>query len=198
MTWREKIQKLEKEIRRLKEMVYKDELTKLYNRRGFQEESGKFIREVLLSKNNERRKSFLIADFGLIVFDIDNFKKLNDQYGHQAGDIGLKMLSDLISERVREIDLVARWGGEEIIVGLVGASEKDAYLVADDIRERLEKKVFIFKAKKIKFTVSGGVASLSQAKNFEELFKKADAALYQAKKSGKNMIVKYSEMSKRK
>ncbi len=191
MTISRKINQLKKEIKRLKELVYKDELTKLYNRRGFKEEADKFIHEVITSKKyQEKRKSFLIKNFSLIVFDIDNFKKLNDTYGHEAGDQALRLISQLILERVREVDIVARWGGEEIIVGLVGASETDAFKIADDIREKIERMKLKWRGKVIKFTINGGVASFDKIKKFEELFRQADKSLYEAKNSGKNIIFK--------
>jgi diguanylate cyclase (GGDEF)-like protein len=195
MSISKKIKQLEKEIKKLKELVYKDELTKLYNRRGFKEEAEKFISQIIASKKyQEKRKSFFIKNFSLIVFDIDDFKKLNDEYGHPAGDEGLKLFSNLILERVRNIDVVARWGGEEIIIGLVGASENDAYNIADDIREKLEKKELIYHRQKIKFTVSGGVASFEEAKDFDHLFDCTDKALYKAKRTGKNKIIKHSDL----
>jgi diguanylate cyclase (GGDEF)-like protein len=166
------------EIEKLRELAYRDELTKLYNRRGFK----------------ERRKASLQKNFSLIIFDIDNFKKLNDRHGHPAGDEALKFLSNLILKRVREGDVVARWGGEEIIVGLIGASENNAYNVADDIREKLEKSKMTYHRQKIRFTISGGVASFGKTRNFEHLFHCADQALYKAKKMGKNRIVRYSEI----
>jgi diguanylate cyclase (GGDEF)-like protein len=170
----QKIKKLEKEIKKLRELAYKDELTKLYNRHGFK----------------EKRKKLSVKDFSLIIFDIDNFKKLNDKHGHPAGDEALKFLSNLILERVRDIDVVARWGGEEIVVCLTGANEDNAHKIADDIREKLEKSKFIYNKRRIGFTVSGGVAGFGKNKNFEQLFTAADQALYKAKKLGKNRIVK--------
>ena len=191
----QKIKKLEKEIKELRELAYKDELTKLYNRHGFKEESEKIISQVgAFLKHGDKRKSLVIKDFSLIIFDIDNFKKLNDKYGHQAGDEALKFFGNLVLDRVRRIDSVARWGGEEIVVGLAGASEDDAYKIADDIREKLEKGNFTFHKKKINFTASGGVASLDKTKNFDKLFYCADKALYKAKRTGKNKIIKHSDL----
>ncbi|MEK7144057.1 MAG: GGDEF domain-containing protein, partial [Patescibacteria group bacterium] len=84
MTFQE-IQRLKKEIERLKEAAYKDELTRLYNRRGFKSEAEKFLKEIAaFKKYPNKRESFLVKNFGLIVFDIDNFKKFNDRYGHPA------------------------------------------------------------------------------------------------------------------
>jgi len=186
-----KIKELEEEVRRLKELAYKDELTTLYNRHGFKEEAAKFINEVKgYLENPSRRENFLIKSFSLVIFDIDNFKKINDAYGHQAGDAILKLAGKIIKERVREIDMVARWGGEEIIVGLVGSDEDHAYKVADDIRKEIEEAAVDWEGETIKFTVSGGVASFVKAKNFDNLFKKSDEALYKAKETGKNKIVK--------
>ena len=190
-----KIKELEKEVARLKELAYKDELTALYNRHGFKEESTKFIDEVKgYLENPSRREGFLIKSLSLAIFDIDNFKKINDTYGHQAGDAILKLVGKIIKERLRGIDIVARWGGEEIIVGLVGSDEDHAYEVIEDIRKKIEEAAVDWEGKTIKFTVSGGVASFAQAKDFESLFKKSDEALYKAKQAGKNKIVKASDL----
>lgn len=183
------IEELKAEIEKLKTLTNKDELTGLLNRRGFKEEVGHFISEVSSFKDHpERRKSFVIKNFSLVLFDVDDFKKINDTYGHQAGDRALQFLSKLIFDRAREIDLVARWGGEEIIVGLPGADVDDAFNFAEDIRKRLENS-----EGEVKFTVSGGVAGFHEAEDFESLFKNADAALYEAKSSGKNQIVKFKK-----
>ena len=190
-----RIKELEEEVVRLKELAYRDELTTLYNRHGFKEESVKFINEVKgYLENPTRRQDFLVKSFSLVIFDIDNFKKINDTYGHQAGDAILKLVSKIIKEKVREIDMVARWGGEEIIIGLVGSEETSAFLIADDIRKEIEKTEVSWKGEKIKFTVSGGVAGFAETKNFDNLFKKSDEALYKAKQTGKNKIVKASEL----
>ncbi len=190
-----KIKELEKEVSRLKELAYKDELTDLYNRHGFKDESAKFIDEVKgYLENPSRRENFLIKSLSLVIFDIDNFKKINDTYGHQAGDVILKLVSRIIKERVRGIDIVARWGGEEIIVGLVGSDENNAFEIADDIRKKVEETTIEWEGKTIKFTISGGVASFAEGENFDDLFKKSDEALYKAKQTGKNKIVKSSDL----
>ncbi len=189
------IKKLKKEISRLRELAFKDELTKLYNRRGFKEEAGKFLSEVVAFKNfPERRQAFLVKNFCLIIVDADHFKKINDTYGHDAGDEALKMMSKLITERVREVDVVGRWGGEEILIGLVGASEVDGGVIAEYIRSHVENTPIKHKRKSFNLTVSCGVADLAHAKDFEDLFKQADKALYQAKRAGRNKVVKASEV----
>ncbi|KKU91191.1 MAG: hypothetical protein UY23_C0003G0029 [Candidatus Jorgensenbacteria bacterium GW2011_GWA1_48_11] len=191
---RTEIQKLKKEIKRLKELAYKDELTGLFNRHGFKEEARKFVSAVVRFGRTNKRKSFLVKNFGLIVFDIDDFKKLNDAYGHLAGDLVLKSLSRFISRRVRDSDIVARWGGEEIIVGLVGASESDAFGVAENIRRGIAGKELNYNRRKINLSVSGGVADMVKIGDFEKLFDRADKALYRAKKLGKNRIILYSDL----
>ena len=190
-----RIQELEEEVTRLKTLAYKDELTALYNRHGFKEESAKFIDEVKgYLENPSRRKNFLIKSLSLAIFDIDNFKKINDTYGHQAGDAILKLVGKIIKERLRGIDIVARWGGEEIIVELVGSDEDHAYEVIEDIRKKIEEAAVDWKGGLIKFTVSGGVASLAETEDFDSMFKKSDEALYKAKQTGKNKIIKASEL----
>lgn len=190
-----KIKELEEEVAQLKELAYKDELTNLYNRHGFREESSKFINEVKgYLENPSRRKNFLVKSLSLVIFDIDNFKKINDTYSHQAGDAILKLMSKIIKDMTREIDMAARWGGEEIIVGLVGSDEENAYKVADGIRKKIEEVTVDWEGEKIKFTVSGGVASFAEAKDFDTLFHNADEALYKAKQTGRNKIVKASDL----
>ncbi len=183
------IETLKAEIERLKVLTNKDELTGILNRRGFKDEVGQFLSEVSGFKDHpERRKSLVIKDFSLVIFDIDDFKKINDTYGHQVGDGALQFLSKLILDRAREIDLVARWGGEEIIVGLPGADIDDAFNFAEDVRKKLENSEF-----EVKFIVSGGVAGFHEAGEFESLFKNADTALYEAKNSGKNKVVMFKK-----
>lgn len=192
-----RIQQLEKEIKQLKELAYKDELTKLYNRRGFSEEAKKFLHEVLaFKKYKDRRASIIVRNFSIAVFDIDNFKKFNDAYGHQLGDEVLKMVSRIVSDSVRDIDLAARWGGEEIVIGLVGANEHDAFRVADDIRQSIAKEAIKWKNKEISVTISGGVSGFESAETFDDIFHLADKALYEAKKRGKNVIIKSNELQK--
>ena len=192
---RDLIKKLEKEIKRLKDLAYKDELTHLLNRRGFQEVSSRFLKEAIASKKyKDKRKSVIVENFGLVIFDIDNFKKINDRFGHNAGDEVIKKLAETILKRVRAIDVAARWGGEEFIVGLVGASEDDSYVIADDIREKIENTKINWRRKKIHFTVSGGATDLNKKRDFADLLNAADKALYKAKRSGKNRIIRASEL----
>ncbi|OHB17636.1 MAG: hypothetical protein A2734_00220 [Parcubacteria group bacterium RIFCSPHIGHO2_01_FULL_40_30] len=197
----EEIQKLKQELRqkdleieKLKSLVNKDSLTGLYNRRGFKEEVGHLVEDVIFAKENpEARKHFYIDSISVLFFDIDNFKKFNDTYGHKTGDQILQQISQIIIQKVRNIDFVGRWGGEEIIVTLVGSHENDAFRKAEEIRKAIKSRA---KIKDETITVSIGVAELGERITFEDLVKRADRAMYVAKhERGKDNIVKYSEIS---
>lgn len=184
-----KIKALYKRIKFLEKLVYRDELTKIYNRRGFIDLSSKILKEISRNKRLEKRKKFIIKNCALILFDIDNFKQINDKFGHEIGDKALKILCFEIKKRVRDIDVVGRWGGEEIIILLVGADKENAFYIADYIRKKIEKKKIKFDGGFINITVSGGVADFKKEKDFKKVFEQADNALYKAKKTGKNKIV---------
>ncbi len=189
------IQKLKEEIKRLRELAYKDELSGLYNRRAFNDYANKFLDE-LNSRGEYERESILIKSFSLALFDIDDFKAINDAHGHQTGDRVLKAFAKVVLENVRDIDLACRWGGEEIMVGLVGANEEDALRIAERIRKNVADTILQSDdGRKIDFRVSGGVAGYQQDGDLEEMIKLADRALYEAKKSGKNKIVKAGEVA---
>lgn len=195
---KETLGSLKAEIKRLKTLVSKDELTGLYNRRGLLGETEKFLRELALHhQQRDKRKSFFIKNFAIALFDIDNFKKLNDTYGHQAGDRALIFVAKTIMDRAREVDIAGRWGGEELVLGLVGANEKDAFEVAEHIRSRIADQPFKWGARRLRITVSAGVAAADDKNDFQKLFAAADQALYAAKKAGKNCVIRYSEVKKK-
>lgn len=187
------IKQLEAEIARLKKLAFTDELTGLYNRHGFRELTGIFMREVA-AERKEKRTSVVIKDLSIAIFDLDFFKKINDTYGHDAGDKVLSSFGDIIRARVREIDVAARWGGEEIVVALVGASEEDAARIAEGLRRDLEAARITFKRKRIPVTTSIGVASIGKAKTLDEVIKRADRALYAAKHGGRNQVIRASSI----
>lgn len=189
------IEKLEAEIHRIKRLAYIDELTGLFNRHGFKVEADKFLHELNAPKEEmTKRRAALINNFSVIMIDADHFKKVNDTYGHPAGDAILKMLGSTITGRVRDLDMVGRWGGEEIIIGLPGASEKDAGIIAEIIREKVERERVVHKKKSIGVTISSGVAVHSHGDTLEALIHNADKALYEAKRTGRNKVVKFSEI----
>ncbi|TSC90271.1 MAG: hypothetical protein G01um10142_462 [Parcubacteria group bacterium Gr01-1014_2] len=197
----EEIQKIKQElhrkdleIRELKSLATKDPLTGLNNRRGFEEEVRRLIKDLIFAKENpEARKHFYIDSISLIFFDIDNFKKLNDTYGHKIGDQVLQQISQIIRQKVRNIDFIGRRGGEEFVVALVGSYEEDAYRKAEEIRKAIKSRV---KAGNEIVTISVGLAELKDRVSFEDLIKQADKAMYTAKhERGKDNVVRYSEIS---
>ncbi len=157
---------------RVKELSIRDGLTGLYNHRHFQE-----ILEQELKKQRE-----LI----LLLFDIDFFKKINDTYGHQAGDEVLKFIGRLISQT----GISGRYGGEEFAIILPNCSLKKSAEIAVRLKDHINKSEIQFNQHKIKFTISIGIAHYPKdAKNRVELIEQADRALYSAKETGRNKIV---------
>lgn len=150
-----------------------DPLTRLYNRRKFEE---------LLQHELERCQRYA-GDFALILFDIDHFKLVNDQHGHDTGDAVLQCLAEILRSNIRKSDIVARWGGEEF-VALVAETDGDtALVVADKLRRAVENGAF---PRKLPITVSLGVGLARRNDNIDLLFKRTDQALYAAKQGGRN------------
>jgi diguanylate cyclase (GGDEF)-like protein len=163
----------------LEERAKIDPLTKVLNRRAFNDE---LSRELARSK----RKGLT---FSLIMADIDFFKAINDNYGHLAGDSVLISLTQLITKNLRINDLVARIGGEEFIIILPDTNKIYARDTAERIRAIVEERIHPFNGKKIHYTVSWGVTSYDiDAQNQKELLEKVDAALNQAKSDGRNRV----------
>lgn len=158
-----------------------DSLTGLYNTRYFYRQL-----DVEIARANRYGHSF-----SLILFDIDNFKFLNDTYGHQAGDDVLHELAGILKTISRETDIVVRYGGEEFIIILPNTSEHETVNLADRIRVMVEKTPFLVdRSGGVTITLSGGVASYPQnAADASSLLYAADSALYAAKAAGKNMII---------
>ena len=183
------------EIEELEKLVAIDPLTKLLNRRGFLELAHKLFDEIRFSGEHPgRREHFVIDSFSVLFLDIDNFKKLNDSYGHGVGDKVLQFVSTVVKEKMRSSDFVGRWGGEEIVVALIGASEGDAYIKAEEIRRAIKSRVKIPTLPNLVVTVSMGIAGLEEKVGLEDLIKRADQAMYQAKQSGKDRVVKFSKL----
>lgn len=169
---------------KIERMATTDGLTGLYNHRLFQER---------LNEELTRLRRFP-KPLTLILIDIDFFKKVNDSHGHPAGDSVLKSVAAIIRKAVRDVDIPARYGGEEFAAVLVGTDGKGAGETAERLRRSIEKAVFPVEGKKLKVTVSIGVASIPlDATTKEELIDRADKALYRAKKTGRNRVVFWPE-----
>lgn len=158
-----------------------DGLTKLYVRRYF---------EIQLHTEVKRVKRFG-ENLSVMMLDIDHFKKINDRYGHQAGDYVLKKLSRILKEKTREVDIVSRYGGEEMIILLPGSDAEGALHTAERIRESVEGHNFLFKGEKIKVTISAGVSEVTPENLIspDEAVSLADKALYRAKNTGRNRVL---------
>lgn len=178
------IVKEEREKKELMEKAIRDHLTRLYNRLYLEEES---VRELEKAK----RYGYPVS---LIMFDLDNFKQVNDRFGHDKGDEVLIKFANVLRSKVRGTDIPVRFGGEEFVVLLPHTSTEEAIRVANRIREEFEKTVFRFGSEVVRLTVSAGVSSCepSEVCRIEDLLYKADKALYEAKRSGKNRVVAFS------
>lgn len=182
------LEKLKKELERLKTLVYYDHLTGVLNRLGFKEETEKVLRTVSFGKTTIERRIGHQIPFSVLFTDIDDFKKINDIYGHQSGDTVLKEVSHILYQCLRGSDILARWGGEEFVAALLGADLKSAQKVAEKLRNEIEKKEILIDGKTIKATVSVGMASYGNENSLEEIIHKADQAMYEAKRQGKNRV----------
>jgi len=165
-----------------KRLAITDGLTRLYNHRHFYE---------LLEHEFNRAKRYE-TQLSMIMIDIDFFKKINDTYGHQAGDDILMEMAALAQRQVRDADMLARYGGEEFAVLMPQTGLEQAAIVAERIRESVENNEFLTSGEVIRMTISLGVSSYPECsvENQTELVQVADAAMYEAKKTGKNRVVK--------
>lgn len=166
------------QLRALESEARTDALTTLLNRRAFDEEMRKQL-------SVSDRKSTPLA---LLMLDIDQFKKLNDTHGHQVGDEVLCEVAHVIVQQLREMDMAFRHGGEEFAVLLPATNSKDAGIVAERIRSAIEHSIVSNSEKQLNVTVSIGVATVVASDHTEQIFRRADEALYSAKKAGRNCV----------
>jgi two-component system cell cycle response regulator len=132
------------------------------------------------------------AHISISMLDLDHFKKINDTFGHLAGDAVLRESMNRVEETIRTYDAVGRFGGEEFIVVLPGAKEADAFIIADRIRIKINEKNANIDGVSIPFTISQGLATCNGELTADELIAKADEALYRAKQNGRNCVDKAS------
>lgn len=168
-------------------MANRDPLTNLFNRRRFQEELENCIMQT---------KRF--GTHGALLFlDIDNFKDINDSFGHQVGDKLLVNLANILKERLREVDILARLGGDEFAIILSGVDERHTMLVANHLRELIKQEVSIIEGKTIDITASIGIALFPKHGELAEtLSSYADLAMYRAKEEGRNRVCLYTPEQK--
>lgn len=172
----ERVRTLEDEIRKLSDEVSTDPLTQIANRRGM-------MRAFEAEQARVERQGSPLA-IGLL--DVDNFKKLNDQLGHQTGDEALKFLARRVSECLRPVDVVARYGGEEFVVMLPDTPADEGQQVLTRLQRTLSAEFFTHDEHKVFITFSAGVTAYRPGEPIEAALERADIGLYEAKRTGKN------------
>ncbi len=162
-----------------------DRLTQLYNR-GFWEEC--LVREL---KRWQRSPNMQAA---LVMFDIDHFKRVNDTYGHQAGDEVIRVTASALRQQLRETDIGGRYGGEEFGAILVGADAEGSVVFAERLRADIERRLVMHEGMEIRYTISLGVAPLStEVADVKAWIERADRSLYHSKETGRNRVTLFSD-----
>jgi diguanylate cyclase (GGDEF)-like protein len=170
----------------VEKMAVTDGLTGIFNHRRFQERLAEEVARV--ARHPE--------PFSLLLIDIDFFKKINDTYGHPAGDAVIKLVTKTLVKMVRKVDIVARYGGEEFVILLLKSDSAQAFQMAERIRKAIEATSIDWQGKKISATVSIGVAAQPEdATKREDLIAYADRALYASKKGGRNRTTLYKGLT---
>ena len=169
-------------------MATTDGLTGLFNKRAMLDSAAQ---KIAASARFDRKLAVLMAD-------IDHFKKVNDTYGHDVGDVVIRGLADILRRQKRTTDIVARFGGEEFVTLCEQTDEKGAMLLAERIREELGRTTFRTPQGALTVTCSIGVAIFPEAgRDWEALFRAADEALYVSKRSGRNRCTAWRAPSSR-
>jgi diguanylate cyclase (GGDEF)-like protein len=167
-------------------MSVTDGLTGLFNIRYF---------KMLLETELMTAKSDPNKKFSVIMTDADHFKKFNDTYGHQVGDLVLKSLSTVLKSSVRGMDIVARYGGEEMIILLRGSSLKDGLGIAEKVRRNTESCIVRDEKSSYKVTISVGISTFRPDDTVDTIVKRADDGLYKAKEGGRNRVATVEEVA---
>ena len=174
----DEVSRLASELSAASAQVMTDHLTSLLNRRGLE----RSFDELAARCRSERRA------LSLALLDVDDFKRLNDALGHQAGDDALRHLGKLLRVRVRPVDLSARYGGEEFVILLPDLDEAQAAEAVRAVQRALTSDVFLHHSRQVFITFSAGVARVRDGEDLEDAVARADDAMYEAKRSGKNRV----------
>lgn len=174
----QRVEALERELARVSQLIRTDPLTETLNRRGFEEAYAAEYARALRSGDV----------LTVAMLDVDDFKLLNDRYGHQAGDTALKHLADVLRETLRPTDAIARYGGEEFAILLPSVSVSDAAAVMTRVQRELTRRIFMHNYDKILMTFSAGVAQVDLQSGLVDALERADRAMYEAKRTGKNRV----------
>ena len=175
----EETDELRSQVKEERRQAFTDALTGLPNRFAYEER---------LEQEYNRWQRYS-SPLSVIIVDVDHFKRINDTYGHQAGDKALRVIARELAMAIRKTDFIGRYGGEEIVILMPETPSEAAMVAADKLRQRIEKCGFHFRDKKVTITVSCGLSEYREGDTPEEAFERADQALYEAKKQGRNRCV---------
>jgi len=175
--------KLQQQVNEARSEAFRDALTGLHNRIAY---DNRMEEEIARWKRYGN-------DLSLILLDVDHFKRVNDNYGHKAGDRVLEVIGTLVRQIIRESDYAARYGGEEFVILLPETDLEGAYALAEKLRLAIENKHFQYTNQRVSITASCGLAQFHEPDSADSLFERADKALYQAKESGRNCCLKEEE-----
>lgn len=180
---------LQQENRRLQVEAHTDPLTKTLNRNGFSllmDARWNDIKRLLRNPLAERPR------FSMLCIDIDDFKSVNDTYGHPVGDEALRQIGNTLRARLRESDIIGRFGGDEFVVGLVDDDLADAIRVSEEVLSRMAATKIVSEQSEFHVSLSVGISTLTNQDNWQELYSQADRALYATKEAGKGHVVTYT------
>ncbi len=175
----EETEQLRNQVHEERHQAFTDALTGLPNRFAYEER---------LDQEYERWKRYR-TPLSILIIDVDHFKRINDTYGHQAGDKALRIIARELSIATRKTDFIGRYGGEEIVLLMPETSAEAALAAAEKLRQKIEQCGFHFREKKVTITVSCGISEYREGDTPESAFERADQALYEAKRSGRNRCV---------
>jgi diguanylate cyclase len=177
--YEQRVERLERELAQLSDRLHEDQLTELLNRRGLDKQF-----DVELARAARSGQPLSVC-----LIDIDDFKRINDTYGHQAGDRVLVHLSRLMRNSVRPADVVARYGGEEFVILLPATQAPEAEVVMARVQRELTRHFFLHNNERVLVTFSAGVAEAAHGEIAAMVLQRADEALYLAKERGKNRVM---------
>lgn len=166
------------DIEELKQLAFRDALTGLPNRRMLDE-------QLAIANITSHEMNY---DFGIALMDIDNFKNVNDTYGHSMGDNVLKMVAKSLQSGIMRTDIIARWGGEEFICLLRGTDEESLKRVAERLRMLIQASGIRMNSNEVKVTISIGATLHKAGETIEDMIERADKLLYQSKQDGRNKV----------
>lgn len=175
----QKVKELEKELDKTKQESTKDHLTGLLTRRAYEDSVKRIENEFVRNK----------TQYAIIFFDIDHFKKINDNFGHHAGDVILSTFAKILDKNTRDLDIVGRYGGEEFVAIVHFNLKRELLKYLKRIKSIVSENNFIYKKDKINLTFSAGVAVRNHHDSYDNAIQKADMLLYEAKETGRNKII---------